>query len=143
MVAEAAFIEAHNFEPGDSVKAVMNGRFQKLTIVGIGMCPEYLTTIQPGGLFPDDKRFGIFWMRRRQMEAVFDMEASFNDLSLSLIPGSNSDDVIQRLDRLLDRYGSLGANDRERQLSHRFVSDELDQLKTMVLIPPSIFLYAR
>ena len=76
VLAEEAFVSAHGFEPGDTIDAVMNGRLQTLTIVGVGMSPEYLTTIQPGSLFPDDKRFGIFWMRRRQIEAAFDMEGA-------------------------------------------------------------------
>ncbi|MDF1811027.1 MAG: ABC transporter permease [Verrucomicrobiales bacterium] len=140
IVAEEAFVNANGFSTGDSVTAVMNGRMQKLRIVGVGMSPEYLTTLQPGSPFPDDKRFGIFWMRRHEMETAFDMDGSVNDLAISLHPGASGDEVILHLDRLLDKYGSLGANDRDRQLSHRFISDELAQLKAMTLIPPSIFL---
>ncbi len=140
IVAEEAFAGAHGFGPGDSIRAVLNGRLQELRIVGVGMSPEFITTIQPGSLFPDDKRFGIFWMRRDAMETAFDMEGAFNDLTLSLQPGATSGAVILRLDRLLERYGSLGATDRERQLSHRFVSDELAQLEAMTLVPPTIFL---
>lgn len=140
ILAEEAFANANGFVPGDSVKAVLNGRLQSLTITGIGLCPEYITTIQPGSLFPDDRRFGIFWMRRGQMEAAWDMEGAFNDLILKLTPGANEDETIRRLDGLLERYGGLGATGRDLQLSHRFISDELTQLKTMSLIPPSIFL---
>lgn len=140
VLVEEAFAEANGYGPGDSLRVVMNGRLQTLSIVGIGLCPEYITTIQPGSLFPDDRRFGIFWMRRRQMEAAFDMEGAFNDLALSLTPGANEAESLRRLDDLLERYGGLGANGRDRHLSHRFVSDELQQLKTMSLIPPSIFL---
>ncbi|MCB1091880.1 MAG: FtsX-like permease family protein, partial [Verrucomicrobiae bacterium] len=79
-------------------------------------------------------------MRKRQLEAAFDMEGAFNDLTLSLMPGANEEEVIRRLDLLLEDYGGLGANGRDHHLSHRFISDELQQLKTMSLIPPSIFL---
>ncbi len=140
VLAEEAFVTAHGFEPGDTVEAVMNGSLQKLTIVGVAMSPEYITTIQAGSLFPDDKRFGIFWMRQRQMEAAFEMDGAFNSLSLSLMPHASEEEVIRRLDRLLAPYGGLGANGRDLHLSHRFVSDELMQLKTMSMIPPSIFL---
>lgn len=140
VLAEEAFVTAHGFEPGDSFDAVMNGRLQTLTIVGVGMSPEYLTTIQAGTLFPDDKRFGIFWMRQRQMEAAFQMEGAFNDVALSLMPHASEPEVIRRLDRLLASYGGLGAHGRDLQLSHRFISDEMKQLRTMSLIPPSIFL---
>lgn len=140
ILVEEAFSQANAYEPGDALKAVLNGRLQTLTIVGIALCPEYITTIQPGSLFPDDRRFGIFWMRKRQLEAAFNMEGAFNDLAISLTPGANESETIRRLDLLLESYGGLGAIGRDRHLSHRFVSDELQQLKTMSLIPPSIFL---
>ncbi len=140
ILAEEAFVEANGFAPGDQVRAVLNGRLQTLTIVGVGLSPEYITTIQPGSLFPDDLRFGIFWMRRQQMEAAFDMEGAFNDAALTLMPGANEDEVIRRLDLLLADYGGLGASGRDLHLSHRFISDELTQLRTMSLIPPSIFM---
>ncbi|MBL9153805.1 MAG: ABC transporter permease [Verrucomicrobiales bacterium] len=140
ILVEEAFADANRLGPGDSLRAVMNGRLQTLRIVGIALCPEYITTIQPGSLFPDDRRFGIFWMRRGQMEAAFDREGACNDLALSLMPGASEEETIRRLDLLLEPYGGLGATGRDRHLSHRFVSDELQQLKTMSLIPPSIFL---
>jgi len=140
ILAEEAFMKANGFEPGAKVRAVLNGRLHTLTIVGIGLSPEYITTIQPGSLFPDDRRFGVFWMRRQQLEAAFEMDGAFNDLALTLVPGANEDEVIRRLDLLLENYGGLGANGRDRHLSHRFISDELQQLKTMSIIPPSIFM---
>jgi putative ABC transport system permease protein len=140
ILAEEAFMKANRFEPGDKIRAVLNGRLHTLTIVGIGLSPEYITTIQPGSLFPDDRRFGVFWMRRNQIETVFEMEGAFNDLTLSLMPGANEKEVIRRLDLLLENYGGLGASGRDQHLSHRFISDELQQLKTMSIIPPSIFL---
>lgn len=140
VVAEQAFVSEHGFNPGDSVEAVLNGRLQRLTIVGVGMSPEYITTIQGGSLWPDDKRFGIFWMPRRQMEAAFGMEGAFNDVTLSLAHGAVESEVIRLLDRLLRRYGGLGAIGRDLHVSHRFITDELAQLRIMSLIPPSIFL---
>lgn len=140
VIAEEAFVSAHGFTPGDRFKAVMNGRLQTLTIVGVGLSPEYITTIQGGSLWPDDKRFGIFWMPRRQMEAAFEMEGAFNDVTLTIEQGASEKEVIRRLDRVLERYGGLGAIGRDLHLSHRFVSDEMAQLRTMSIIPPTIFL---
>ena len=50
--------------PGDRVRAVINGRLRRLTIVGVALSPEYVYSIRPGELVPDDRRFGIFWMER-------------------------------------------------------------------------------
>ena len=44
------------------------------------------------------------------------------------------------LDRLLEPYGAFGATGRDKQLSSKIVSDELDQLKVMGTVLPAIFL---
>jgi len=48
--------------------------------------------------------------------------------------------VIRQVDDLLEPYGGLGAYGREDQMSDRFISDELKQLRVMSFFPPSIFL---
>ena len=35
---------------------------RRLTIVGVALSPEYVYSIRPGELVPDDQRYGIFWM---------------------------------------------------------------------------------
>jgi len=134
------FATAHGLGPGDSVPATLNGRKRPLQIVGIALSPEFIIQIQPGSLLPDDKRFGVFWMCRRQMEAAFDMDGAFNDVCVTMERGANTQAVIDGLDRLLEPWGSNGAYDRELQTSYRYTSDEMQQLGTMALIAPTIFL---
>ena len=45
-------------EPGDQVRRVINGRLRRLTIVGVALSPEYIYSIRPGEIVPDDQRFG-------------------------------------------------------------------------------------
>ena len=104
--------------PGDTVPAVINGRLRRLTIVGVALSPEYIYSIRPGELVPDERRFGIFWMDRQALAAAFDMEGGFNDVALSLAPGASPDETIAQLDRMLEPYGGLGAIPRALQLSH-------------------------
>lgn len=140
VVVSEMFAEAHEFSPGDSVSAIINGKLQKLKIVGIALSPEFVIQIQGGTLLPDKKRFGIFWMNHRELESAFDMSGAFNDVSLKLSYGTNTRDVIEKLDQLLEPYGSVGAYDRDENVSHRFVNDELLQLRTMATVAPTIFL---
>jgi len=72
--------------------------------------------------------------------AAFGLLGAWNDASLSLAPGASERDVITRLDRLLERYGTLGAFGRALQVSHRFVSDEIEQNRTFAAVIPAIFL---
>ena len=140
VLVSEAFATAHGLQPGDRVAAVINGRRRELAIVGIALSPEYVYTIAPGDLMPDDRRFGIFWMGRRALAAAFDMEGGFNDVSLALSPGASAETVIADLDRLLEPYGGLGAIPRRLQVSHWFVANELRELQTMGSILPVIFL---
>ena len=82
VLASEMFCEAHGFHPGDRVAAIINGRKRWLTIVGVALSPEYVYAIRPGEIFPDKRRFGIFWMGRRALASAFNMEGGFNDVSL-------------------------------------------------------------
>lgn len=140
VVVSEMFAEAHGFVPGDSVRAIINGKLQRLKMVGVALTPEYVIQIQGGSLLPDKKRFGIFWLNERELESAFDMSGAFNEVSLKLGYGANPEEVMDQLDTLLEPYGSIGAFDRTQQLSHQYVTDELTQLKTMATLAPAIFL---
>ncbi len=135
-----AFAEAHELQPGDTLQATINGRRKQLTIVGIAMSPEYMYAIAPGAVFPDFERYGIMWMGRTALAAAYNMEGAFNDVSFTLVDGAIASDVIQRVDRVLERYGGLGAFARRDQTSHRFLDEELKGLQTMAAVFPVIFL---
>jgi putative ABC transport system permease protein len=140
VLVSEGFALANDLEPGDSVAAILNGRRQELEIVGIALSPEYVYAIRAGDLFPDDRRFGIFWMEERALANAFDMEGAFNDLALTLERGASEPEVIARLDRLLERYGGLGAVPRRLQTSHWYLESELVGLQTVGMIVPVIFL---
>jgi putative ABC transport system permease protein len=134
------FAQAHGFKPGDSVRAILNGQRQQLRIVGVALSPEYIYLIREGDILPDDRRYGVFWMGETELTAAFDMEGAFNDICLTLESGASEPEVIRQLDRLLGRYGGLGAYGREDQPSHKFISNELQELRGMALVVPTIFL---
>jgi len=140
VIASEVFCDANGFGPGDRVAALINGRRRTLTIVGVGLSPEYVYSIKPGELFPDDRRFGVFWMHRTALAAAFDMAGGFNDVSLALAADASPDDVIARLDRLLEPYGGRGAYPRSLQVSAWTIANELTQLQMFGLVTPAIFL---
>ena len=140
VIVNEAFALAHGLTPGDTVTAIINGRRRDLEVVGFGLSPEFIYTIRPGEMIPDDTRFGVFWMERRALAAAFDMEGGFNDVALSLMPGARDETVIQELDTLIARYGGLGAMPRELQLSHWSLSQELNGLQGVGQVVPLIFL---
>ena len=139
VVVNAPFAAANGFEPGARFSANLRGQKRDLIIVGTVQSPEFVYTIGPGALMPDDAGFGIIWMSERAAEAAFDMTGAFNDVSLSLSAGFQSEPVIDALDDLLEPYGGLGAHDRADQVSNAFLDAEILQLRGMAAILPPIF----
>lgn len=140
VLISGAFADANRLNPGDSLSAVINGRWRRLRIAGVALSPEFIYEIRPGAIFPDNRRFGIIWMNRRDAAAAFDMENAFNDVSVTLAPGADEKGVIERLDDVLEQYGGLGAYGRDEQFSHRFISNELGELEVFGTFIPAIFL---
>jgi putative ABC transport system permease protein len=140
VILSGPFADAHRLLPGSRLFALINGRRRELRVVGVGLSPEYIYTIRPGEVIPDDKRFGILWMERRALASAFDMEGGFNDACLELLPGASSEEVVARLDRLLEPYGGLGAIPRRLQVSHWTLVNEFTQLRTFGFLVPAIFL---
>ncbi|MEZ5402568.1 MAG: ABC transporter permease [Bryobacteraceae bacterium] len=139
VVVSEAFAARNAIAPGSTIGAVLNGRWVRLRVTGIGISPEYVYELQGAGFFPD-RRFGVMWMPRDAMEAAFAMTGAFNDVSVRLAPGASEGEVIRRLDALLTRYGSPGAYGRKDQLSNRFVSDEINGDRVSSTVVPPIFL---
>ena len=135
-----AFASANRLAVGDAVDAVMNGKWERLRIVGIALSPEYIYEIRPSEVFPDNRRFGVLWMSRDVLGPAFNMKDAFNDVAISLARGADELEVISRLDQMLDRYGCLGAYGRSDQISFRFLTDELGELRAYGLILPTLFL---
>jgi putative ABC transport system permease protein len=135
-----AFGEENALVPGSRFRGVLNGQMRVLEVTGWVLSPEFIYTIAPGGIMPDNRRFGLIWMNETAAAAVQDMTGAINDISLRLARGADVRAVIDRLDTLLDRYGGTGAHDRERQMSHSFLNGEMQQLGVMSTYMPPIFL---
>lgn len=139
VLVSEAFAQARGLGPGSEVFALLNGRRQRLPIVGIALSPEYVFAAAAGGL-PDDTSFGVFWIDRSRLEAAFDMEGAFNSISLKLRPGTSVNATIEAIDRRLEPYGSRGAFGRADQPSDRAVSQEIREQRVFGILLPSIFL---
>jgi putative ABC transport system permease protein len=140
VLVSESFADKHRLAPGDSVKAVLNGRKKDLIIVGMAISPEYIYQIREGEVLPDDKRFGLFWMGETELAAAFDMEGAFNNVVFSITRSASLPEVLRRVDDLIEPYGGLGSYDRSDQVSHQYISNEIQQLRGMGQILPTIFL---
>jgi putative ABC transport system permease protein len=140
VVISDAFAGAHGFTPGARLHVTINGKRKGLTVVGVALSPEYIYEIRPGAMFPDYARYGIFYMARAPLSTAYDMDGAFNDVVLTLASGTVLQDVIDRLDDLLERYGGRGAYGREDQVSHKYLSQEIKGIEKFAVLLPAIFL---
>lgn len=141
VVVSDAFAQANELVPGDSFGAVLNGRWQRLTVVGTAISPEFIYEVSGvGTVFPDNRRFGAMWMSEGAMAAAFEMEGAFNDVVATLGSGASERAVVAHFDELLDRYGGLGAYGRDHHLSHIFVTSEIEETQVTASFFPALFL---
>ena len=140
VLASEAFLIANNIELGGTIAAIINGRRKELRIVGVAFSPEYVFQIKPGDMLPDPRHFGILWMEHEALSTAYDMHGAFNDISIGLTHGTPVEDVIHRIDTLMESYGCLGAYARKDQLSNLLLESDIQGLRTAGMIAPTIFL---
>ncbi len=139
LVSEA-FANANGLAPGDTVGVILNGRWERLQIVGVGLSPEYVYEVRGGDILPDNRRFGVVWMSREVMAPAFDMDGAFNDVVLALDRGAREGDVLAEVERVLTPWGGLGAVAAADQVSNRFLTDEIAENRGTGTVVPFIFL---
>jgi putative ABC transport system permease protein len=140
VVISEGFATANGLTPGDSLGVILNDRWRRLRVVGVGLSPEFVIETKPGELFPDSRRYGVLWLDESAAAAALGLEGAWNEASLLLRPGASERAVIARADTLLARYGGLGAFGRDLQPSHRFLTDEITQASIFATAAPIIFL---
>lgn len=140
VVMSETFADANHLDVGSSFYAAIKGHRRKLTVVGIGLSPEYIFFGVPGTMVPDDQRFGVLWMDRDTLAAAFDMRGAFNDVAIALMPGANAQDVIDRVDALLAPYGGVGAYARKDHVSHATLNGDIEQLQATIQLAAPLFL---
>ncbi len=134
------FAHEHGLTPGSTIPAILNGKLHDLIVVGLAISPEFVFAIEPGGITSDDERFAPMWMSKSAVAAAFQMEGAFNDVVIRLEPGADERAVLIAVDRILERYGGLGAYGRSLQVSNSILDGELAQIEAMVIFLPGVFL---
>lgn len=142
VVVSEGFFKWHQYKLGDRIQATLNGQKREFQIVGVGVSPDNITAHPPGSPLPDDVHFALFWINASALSMFYDMESSFNSVSLRVSNQNQLPAVKQQLDQILDRYGSAGAFDRSQQPSAVSVENELTQLQVQALTIPFLFFIA-
>jgi putative ABC transport system permease protein len=139
VVVNQRFLEARGLKLGQQMRVLLNGKLERLRLVGTALSPEYIYATRGGGM-PDDEWFAALWIEEQALAAAFNMEGAFNSVLLRLQHGASSEAAAAALDRLLEPYGGFGAIGRTDQISNKIVTQEIDQQKIFGIVLPAIFL---
>jgi putative ABC transport system permease protein len=142
VIVSDAFAQAHGLYPGQWIHVLLNNRRQELFIVGTAISSEFVYLLAPGRIVPDDKRFGVFYLKHEYAEEAFDFDGAANSVvgRFTAEYQQHPDEVLRRAESVLEPYGVFGTTKRKDQASNRFLSDEIAGLGTFSMIMPVIFL---
>jgi len=82
---------------------------------------------------PDDERFGVLWMATRRCRRRT-TSTGLQRRQPRAAPGTDPESVVDRVDRLLEGYGGVGAYARADQISNWFLMSEIAQHRTLSTI---------
>jgi putative ABC transport system permease protein len=142
VIVNEAFARRHRLHPGQWIHLILNNRRQEMFVVGTAISSEFVYLVGPGSITPDPANFGVFYVKRRFAEEVFNFEGAANDVVGLLAPElrTRPDEFLRRAEAILEPYGALNTTPRKDQPSNRFLSEEIEGLATFSRILPTIFL---
>ncbi len=141
VLLDPQYTAAKGLRPGDTVRVVAGGRQTPLTVVGAATAPEFVYPMKDAAsLIPDYSSFGIFMVPHNQAQQILDLTGQVNQVVIKIAPGADEKTIAERVDRILEPYGSLASYPRREQLSDAILGGGMEQLKKMAGFLPSIFL---
>ncbi len=140
VVVSAFFADARKLHAGDFLTAVLGGHLVRLSIVGVGVSPEFLYVANPRTGFIDSENYGVLWMDGTAVATAFGLGGAFDDVAASFAAAAHPQDAVSAFDRLLAPWGGTGAVLRADQPSAKVLDLKIDQYRKMVKVVPAIFL---
>ncbi len=142
VIVNDAFARKQGLHPGQSIHLLVNGRSQEFFIVGTAISSEFVYLVGPGSILPDPEHFGVFYIKQRYAEDIFDFAGAANQVLGRLSPQlrDQPDELLTRMETILDSYGVLSTTPRRDQASNRYLTNEIRGLGVFASIMPTIFL---
>lgn len=142
VIVNDAFARQHGLFPGQWIHLLLNNRRQEMFVVGTAISSEFTYLLGPGSIVPDPKRLGVFYVKRKYAEEVFDFDGAANQLVGRLSPSTarQPDVFLRQAEMQLNDYGVFSATPLKRQASNQFLSAEIEGLGGFATVVPVIFL---
>ena len=142
VIVNEAFAKYHRIVPGQWIRLILNNQQQELFVIGTAISCEFVYMLGGGSITPDPKRFGVFYLKQSFAEDVLDFKGSCNQIlgRLNASKKGNPRELLERIERRLEPYGVFSTTPLEDQVSNRFLSQEIQGLRSFTIISPTMFL---
>ncbi len=142
VIVNEAFAEHHKLAPGQWIHLLLNDRRQELFIVGTAISSEFVYLLSPGGIVPDPEHFGVFYLKEKYAQDVFDFDGAANQVLGVYSPGATVSprSTLDEAERMLAPYGVISTTPLVDQASNRYLTQEIDGLASFAVVMPVIFL---
>jgi putative ABC transport system permease protein len=144
VIINDTFARRHRLYPGQWIKLILNNQQQELFIVGTAISSEFVYLLGAGSLTPDPERFGVFYLKQSFAEDILDFKGSANQVlgRLSASATGDSREVLRRAESRLSDYGVFSTTPLDDQMSNKFLTQEIQGLKSFAVVGPIMFLAA-
>lgn len=140
IILSESFAIENQLKEGSKLIAIIHGQKVVLNVTGTALSPEFVYVFRPSNPMPDNKHYGVIWMKKSALEQALSMEASFNQVVFKMNRNHSEIKTFYEIDEILKPYGGLGAKGRNHLPSHSLLEDEFKQLRSTSIFLPGVFL---
>jgi putative ABC transport system permease protein len=138
---EKHFAEYYKKEPGDTLKILINGEKHEVAVKGIVSSPEYLVTSRSReDILPSARRFAVIFMPQKEVERLFRLPPSYNDISVLLEDGASVVRSTAQIEKVLDSYHLIETLTQDEQPSNAALQMDLEGYREIAYTMPLLIL---
>lgn len=140
VLVSSQFATDTDTHPGDRLTLRIGGKRVGVRVVGVGTDPEYLYAMQSKGDLPTPGSFAVIFVTERAVEHLLGTANSGNDIVVRATPGTDIEDLAERVEDRLRRYGLISTALQKDQPGYDGLKSELEQNRLMARSMPALVL---
>jgi putative ABC transport system permease protein len=135
------FAKARNISPGDYITPYINGKVHNLKVSNIASSSEFVYLMEnEQSLMPAAEKFGVVYVSEEFAQSAYGYKGSYNELLITVKDGSRIDDIVDVVEKRLDKYGIKRITKLEDQISNKVLTEKMDGIDKMANTIPVLFL---
>ncbi len=130
-----------NIKKGDIIIPYINGRIYNMKVSNIAYSPEFVYLMESEqSLMPSSGKFGVAFVSEEFAQGVYGDKGYYNEVLITLKNEDDIDEVVEALEKTLDKYGVKRIIKRENQISNRMLIEKLKGFDKISKVLPVLFL---